>query len=223
MRGLLYGDFMRQDHSFHRAVYAKNKLIYGVGSNDADYPTKPVISLGSSKRMICPFYQKWKSMIERCYSEKYQRKQPTYIGCRVCDEWLTFSNFSNWLKSQGYKGCSGVELDKDILKPGNKVYCPEYCVLVPALVNRFIINSAYKKKSSSLAGSSPRRSSGKFKSDCHNPFTKKGEHLGFFESDSEAHEAWRKRKHELACQLADLQTDIRVAEALRIRYAPDGK
>jgi hypothetical protein len=218
MRGLFFGVNMRDDHLFHRQVYTKRSLVYGVGINDATYPTKPVLNLGSKKRLTCPFYQKWKSMLERCYSEKYQKKQPTYIGCLACSEWLTFSKFSEWLKLEGYNGDDGFELDKDILKPGNKIYSPEFCVIVPALVNRFLTNSAYKKKSGAMAGSSFVRACGKFKADCHNPFTNKGEHLGFFQTDNEAHLAWKKRKHELACQLADMQTDERVANALRTRY-----
>ena len=58
----------------------------------------------------------------------------------------------------------------------------------------------------------------KFSATIGNPFTKKQEHLGYFTCPNEAHQAWKKRKHELACQLADIQTDQRVAEALRIRY-----
>lgn len=122
-----------------------NILVYGVGVNDADYPVKPVIHFGSKKRKICPYYQKWKSMLERCYSEKYQAVQPTYKGCKVCDEWLVFSNFKAWVISNNIADISGYELDKDLLKAGNKKYSKENCILVPMIVNRFLINAAYKK------------------------------------------------------------------------------
>lgn len=204
--------------NYHRNVYFKNKLVYGFGINDADYPVKPVIKLGSTKRNTCKYYQKWKSMLERCYSEKYQIAQPTYIGCTVCDEWRYFSKFKSWLESQGSELGRDFELDKDILNTGNKVYSPEKCVLVPMIVNRFLINGAYSKKSNSSLGSSSDKITGKFRAYCKNPFTSKGEYLGIFKTDSEAHLAWKKRKHELACQLADLQTDERVANALRNRY-----
>ena len=36
----------------------------------------------------------------------------------------------------------------------------------------------------------------------------------------EAHEAWRKRKHELACQWAEIVEDPRLKQALRNRYKP---
>lgn len=58
----------------------------------------------------------------------------------------------------------------------------------------------------------------RFKSECCNPFTKKQEHLGLFASELEAHEAWLRRKSELARHLAAEQTDERVAKALIARY-----
>lgn len=209
---------MIQSHVFHRPVYAKPKLVYGVGINDADYPVKPVLNLGSTKRLICPFYQKWKSMLERCYSKKYQMVQPTYIGCSVCKDWLTFSNFKEWLLSVGYCGSAGFELDKDLLTKDCKIYSPETCIIVETLVNRFITNNPYSKNSCFMIGASKQMGSNKFSAYCNNPFSKKGEYLGCFEYEIDAHLAWKKRKHELACQLADLQTDERVANALRNRY-----
>lgn len=206
-----------QEHVFHRPVYAKKSLVYGVGINDADYPVKPVVKLGSTKRLICPFYMKWKAMLERCYSGKYQIVQPTYVGCTVFEDWKTFSNFKSWMISEGYDGDPKIELDKDLLFGGNKVYSPSTCLLVPMLVNRFLINNAQKKKSNLMLGVSP-ACGGKFASYCNNPITGDGEYLGRFCTEIDAHLAWKKRKHELACQLAELQTDPRVAEALRTRY-----
>lgn len=54
---------------------------------------------------------------------------------------------------------------------------------------------------------------------CNNPFTLARECLGFFQDPDAAHEAWRARKHEHACVYADMQTDPRIAKALRARYA----
>ena len=59
----------------------------------------------------------------------------------------------------------------------------------------------------------------KFMSNCRNPFTKKREHLGLFECEREAHQAWLTRKLELAKELAEIQTDPRVAESLINRYS----
>ena len=43
--------------------------------------------------------------------------------------------------------------------------------------------------------------------------------LGYFSTPEEAHEAWRKRKHELAQLVAATEVDLRVVEALKKRYS----
>jgi len=197
-----------------------SKLIYGAGVNDADYVVVKNESFyvdGKRKQKAiwrCPFYLKWQAMIQRCYSEKYQREKPTYIGCSVTEEWHTFSNFKKWMEQQEWEG---KHLDKDILVPGNKVYSPDTCVFVDGAVNVFLVDRG------SAGGDWPlgvcfRGDINKFRSQCSNPFTKQREYLGYFKDPQEAHLAWKQRKHELACQLADLQTDQRVADALRARY-----
>ena len=53
---------------------------------------KSIISNGSKTQTHC--YSTWKSMLTRCYDEKYHIKKPTYENCYVCDEWLNFQNFA---------------------------------------------------------------------------------------------------------------------------------
>ena len=60
---------------------------------------------------------------------------------------------------------------------------------------------------------------GAFMSQCCNPFTKRQEYLGLFTCEQEAHQAWLKRKLELAKELAAIRTNSRVAEALVNRYS----
>lgn len=105
------------------------KLIYGVGVNDSDYKVNPTVK---GKRVKCPFYMKWRNMIARCYSSAYHKIKPSYKGCVVCSEWLSFSNFKSWMIKQDWKG---KQLDKDIVKLGNKEYSPSTCVFVSNSVN----------------------------------------------------------------------------------------
>jgi hypothetical protein len=42
--------------------------------------------------------------------------------------------------------------------------------------------------------------------------------LGRYNTPEEAHQAWKAKKHEYACQLAELETDERVKQALKTRY-----
>ena len=209
-----------------------NKLLYGVGINDADYVVNRGVyleerHLNGKKKWIstwkCPYYTKWKSMIERCYSEKHQITNPAYKDVTVCEEWLTFSNFRKWMVSQPWQvkeGESSLHLDKDILLKGNKVYSPEACVFVSRLVNNFINTNRGKNKSKYLLSCYWRENSNKFTSNCNSYFDNKVIHLGYFNTELESHLAWKKQKHIYSCALADSEyvTDERVAEALRNKY-----
>jgi len=81
-------------------------------------------------------YDKWRSMLIRCYDTKYHEKQPTYIGCSVCEEWLCFQNFALWMEKNYYEiDGQKMQLDKDILLKGNRIYSPETCIFVPQEIN----------------------------------------------------------------------------------------
>ena len=198
------------------------KLVHGVGINDADYVVRRFETIGyvNGKQKqklvwICPFYRTWKSMLERCYSIKYQERNPTYAECTVSNDWLTFSNFKSWMAAQDFEG---NQLDKDLLFEGNKVYSPETCVFVSGMVNKFTTDRG-AARGEFLIGVSWYKRDGKFVSKCCNPFTKKQEHLGLFDCEQEAHKAWLTRKLALAYGLSAIQEDTRVAEALINRYS----
>lgn len=197
------------------------KLVHGVGINDANYAIekKETIEVNGKKKQkrvwFCPYYRSWESMLSRCYSVKYQEKHPTYAGCTVVAEWLTFSNFKTWMESQVWEG---KQLDKDLLFQGNKVYGPNTCVFVSRMVNMFTTDRG-NARGEWLIGVSWHKGANKFQSKCRNPFTKKRENLGYFTYEHEAHEAWLKRKRELARLLAAEQSDERAAKALINRYS----
>ena len=199
----------------------KTKLVYGVGINDADYVVVKMETIGYEngkikQRMVwsCPYYRAWKSMLRRCYSAKLQEKYPTYAGCSVSEEWLTFSVFKSWMEEQDWEG---MQLDKDILFNGNKVYSAETCAFVTSVVNNFATDCG-AARGEWMIGVNWHKRDGKFRAICRNPFTKKQENLGYFTCEEEAHQAWLKRKLELAKDLAGVQTDERVAKALVERY-----
>lgn len=123
---------------FYKEKRSQRKLtkkVYGVGVNDSWYKVYIKDEYGASHR--CPIYRKWTAMLERCYSEKYHKKEPTYKSCFVCDEWKRFSNFARWMEGQDW---IGKHLDKDILYPGNKEYSPEKCVFVDQSINNLLTN-----------------------------------------------------------------------------------
>lgn len=194
----------------------KAKLVYGVGVNDEDYPMYVSAKVGGRHKKLwtCPIYRTWKDMLGRCYNAKCHAKHPTYIGCTVAPEWLSFSAFRAWMLAQEWEG---KELDKDILIQGNKVYGPDACVFVPANLNLFM-NDNRSVRGEWPTGVSWHKASGKFSSRCCNPFTGKREQLGLFTCPDAAHEAWRQRKYQHACAYADQQADRRIAQALRANY-----
>ena len=196
--------------------YTKSRLVEGVGINDADYS---VSRYEDGKEVWrCPFYETWTSMLKRCYSEKTQLKNPTYKGCTVRDEWFIFSNFKAWMEQQDWEG---KELDKDLLKEGNKIYCPEWCIFVDSKINSFVIDCG-AIRGNHMIGVTLNKRVGKFMSQCRNPFTDEGrsEYLGLFTTELEAHLAWKRKKHEHACALAESEycNDPRLAEVLRTKY-----
>src|SRR5690554_4751329 len=82
-------------------------------------------------------YSKWLHMIRRCYGGDQIVSAATYAGCSGCDEWLNLRKFGEWVKGQVGYGLRGWHLDKGLLEPGNRVYCPDKCVLVPPYLNAF--------------------------------------------------------------------------------------
>lgn len=87
-----------------------------------------------------PEYICWSSMLTRCYSDKYIKKD-NYITCSVCEEWHNFQKFAEWYQNNTYALENDVlELDKDIIQKGNKIYSPDMCMLVPHKINTIICN-----------------------------------------------------------------------------------
>lgn len=97
------------------------KAVKGLGINDIDYHAKSEC------------YRKWKSILERT-SPTYNRK--AYEKVRICDEWLTFSNFKKWFDDNYIEGFA---IDKDLLSsPEDKVYSPSTCCFLPRIINNIL-------------------------------------------------------------------------------------
>ena len=137
------------------------------------------------------------------------------MGTSVCSEWLSATSFKKWMEKQDWQGKS---LDKDIIVPKSKLYSPDTCAFVLEATNNFVIASDAIRGDYPVGVSLCKRT-GKYYASCRNPFTGKTENLGLFSTPEEAHEAWRKRKHELAQFVADTESDMRVVEALKNRYS----
>lgn len=174
-------------------------MLFNVGHNDADYNVTKKID---GKTHTCPFYRKWCSMLKRCYNEKWLSQYPSYRGCTVCEEWLSFMNFKAWMETQEWEG---KQLDKDLLS-NSSIYSPESCVFIDAKLNSFLTLSNNSRGNYPL-GVTP---NGK-KYATHIS----GKHVGTFETILEAHQIWQKGKIEQAIEYQNIATDVRVKDGLQ--------
>ena len=77
-------------------------------------------------------YIKWRDMMQRCYDKNVHKKyKPEYADKCVCEEWQNYANFKLWF-DEHYVLCKSnqIDLDKDLLVQGNKIYSPETCVFL---------------------------------------------------------------------------------------------
>ena len=159
----------------------KRSYVYGVGVNDACY----IVGNGAN---VCPFYRKWSSMLSRCYNHKLHDCQPTYAECTVTDEWLIFSNFKRWMNSQDW---AGMDLDKDLLIYGNKIYSAEFCIFIPKEINSMLTERASRRGDLPI-GVSFHKGAGKFSASCS--VNGKSRYLGLYFSPELASIAYKKFK-----------------------------
>lgn len=190
-------------------------MILGVGINDADYPIRVVEYGGWSNGKqilkvlsVCKYFDKWQSMLTRCYSNKSLLKHPTYCGVTVCDEWLTFSNFKAWMETQDWEG---KELDKDLINPESRTYSPENCMFIHQSLNKFM--NDHSNKASVFGTGVTMNQSGNYRARCHQ-LNGVQKYLGTFKTANEAHSAWRNEKIRLTDLLIFSENDERIINAL---------
>lgn len=181
-----------------KSLFPRRKLILGCGVNDADYVTQPLIG---GKTVVCPYYDRWHSMLTRCYSEKYHAKFPTYIGCSAIEEWLTFSNFKAWMVKQDWEN---KHLDKDILFQGNKIYSPEKCLFVSKEINLLLSNHKARRGLYPQGVHFSKRDK-KFVAQVN--IYGKRTHIGYFGTEEEAYSAYKSAKYAVIKEIALKQSE----------------
>mgnify|MGYP000216883871 FL=1 len=159
-------------------------------------------------------YQLWKSMLCRCYDEKYSNKYPTYKDCEVSDNFKYFPYFKDWCSKQTWFGKEGWQLDKDILVKGNKVYSEDTCCFVPKDLNSLL---THRKKDKGLypVGVSYKPRINRYIAQIRK--FKENIHLGCFATPDEAFCAYKEAKEAYIKEVAELykdRIDPRVYEAL---------
>jgi len=185
----------------NKASLARRKLVHGVGINDADYIVKPTIKL---IRTACPYYTTWEGMLSRCYSRRMSDKHRTYKDCYVCKEWLLFSVFKKWMITQEWHG---LEIDKDIKIPDNKIYSPSTCLFVSSSLNT-LFNKNKSSRGKYPIGVYFYKRTGKFKSQCRTRIKKVS--LGYHETIEEARLAYVNFKNSIIEREANLPINKKI-------------
>lgn len=149
-----------------------------------------------------PQYAVWSGMLQRCYSEKQQIKQPTYKDCYVVKEWHNFQTFASWFDQNYYKiDGMRMHLDKDILIKGNKIYSPETCVFAPQIINTLFVKNDVKRGELPL-GVSWNRNTQNYEVHCH---SSNGKHdfLGKYNDPYDAFNAYKTYKEKIIKRIAE--------------------
>ena len=186
--------------------------VYGVGITGTKY--QPKINGVKTKE-----YELWTGMLKRCYSDTFQKKQPTYEGCKASDNFKSYEYFYEWCHEQVGFGVDGngnsFQLDKDLLIKWNKVYSESTCVFIPQEVNSLLIKST-TSRGKHLIGVCWHKRDKAFVAQVHK---NKGmsEHLGYFKTELEAFNAYKQAKESFVKEQANnwkSEIDERAYEAL---------
>ena len=146
-------------------------------------------------------YKEWCSMLRRCYNEKCQNKRHTYKDVMVDEYFHNFQNFGEWF-DENYYEIEGeiMDLDKDILCKGNKIYAPDKCIFVPQRINSLFVKNDVSRGDCPI-GVCYHKASGKYVTQCN--VEDKRKHLGYYNIPEEAFQVYKEFKEQYIKQVAD--------------------
>ena len=149
-------------------------------------------------------YSTWYDMLRRCYNEKADNyRWYGGSGITVCEEWHNYSNFKKWYYENIYESDEKLNLDKDILVKGNKIYSPETCIFVPQKIN--LLFSRGVKDRILPTGVTFYKPNGKYLAKIY--INGKNIHLGYYETIQEAEEVYNKKFAEVIKETAEEYKD----------------
>lgn len=135
-------------------------------------------------------------MLLRCYVKA--ERHLAYEDAKVCEEWLNFKVFAEWYDEHYYKIKESLQIDKDVKYPGNTIYSPQTCILIPQKINLMFTN---KPNNRGLPNGIVRQGNGYLAKYNH-------ERLGEFDTVEEAYNYQTKRKKEVIVELANEYKNI---------------
>lgn len=210
MRIIRYGGAMDIDIQFEDGTVIKHRAYGDYKRGYIKNPMKPTVcgvgfigvgkfktTNGNGKHTKC--HKTWLQMHTRCYNPKFHEKEQSYENCTVCEEWHNYQAFAKWNDENYYEvENEQMDLDKDILKKGNKIYSPDTCIYVPHSINVLFV------KRDKCRGELPIgviKEGNKFRGQL-----KKGNeemYLGAYTTPEEAFEVYKRAKEEYIKEVAE--------------------
>ena len=182
--------------------------VYSVGIIGAKYPSRV-------NGVLTREYKLWMDMLRRCYSDGFKKKHPAYKDCEVSENFKSYEYFYEWCNEQIGFGVDGFEIDKDLLIKGNKVYSENICVFIPKEINQLLTKRA-SSRGEHLNGVCWDKRHKAFKAQVRKNKEKR-ENLGFFKTEIEAFNAYKKAKEAFVKEQANKwkgEIDERAYQAL---------
>ena len=182
--------------------------VYGVGIAGAKYPS-------TINGVLTKEYTLWCSMLKRCYSDGFKKQRPTYEDCEVSESFKSYEYFYEWCHKQIGFSNKDWQLDKDLLAKGNKIYSEDFCVFIPSDIN-LLLTKREASRGEHLIGVCWHNTNKAFMAQVGKNKGKQ-EHLGFFKTELEAFNAYKKAKEAFVKEQANKfksQIDPRAYNAL---------
>ena len=182
--------------------------VFDVGIVGTNYPA-------TVNGRITKEYSRWHSMLQRCYSDTFKKKHPTYEGCEASENFKSYEYFYEWCQNQIGFNNKDWQLDKDLLIKGNKVYDENTCVFLPNEIN-ILLTKRTASRGEHLIGVHWSKTNKAFVAQV-NKGKGKRENLGYFKTEIEAFKAYKTAKEAFVKEQANQwksEIDPRAYEAL---------
>lgn len=145
-------------------------------------------------------YVIWKGVLERCFDKRFHKKQPTYAGCTISENFKHYERFYEWCANQKGSDREDFFLDKDLLVKGNKEYSENVCVFVSKEINNFLTLRGNHRGAYPLGVS---KKAGRCEYYSQISIDKELKFLGKFETPEQAFYVYKQAKEQQAKDLAE--------------------
>ena len=170
--------------------------IYNIGVVGEKYPIK-------LDGKVAKEYSTWRNMLARCSNLQYKNFK-TYKDCEVSENFKSYEHFYEWCYKQIGYNLDNFELDKDLLSKGNKLYSEHTCVFLHKEITQ-VLTKSNSNRGENCIGVSYNKSANKFRAYLHKNDI--AQHLGYFNTEIEAFNAYKQAKESYLKELANKWKD----------------